>query len=177
MSFSYAEKWSRSYKEAVRPLTEAQARKRHNTKGAFYTVLVGDPNRPSAFIEFVSFDSVQVEFLDHLLRSTGAYQFVVQPEGQLFMVMAAFNRFDDDGKRPAWSRRFSFRLDGSAMSFERDYVKDPGMETVTEKHVDVSLNWEPYPEFGNYDSIARFERGEAKDGEAKDSHESEFSDA
>lgn len=160
MSISFCEGWFRARKVAVKPLTEAQARKRHNTKGALYTVLLGEPARPNAFIEIVSFDSAQVEYLDHLLRITGIYQFVMQPEGLLFMVMAAFNRFDDDGRSPAWSERFSFRVDGTTTRFERDYVNSPETESVTQRKVDVSLNWEPYPVFGKYESIARFERSQ-----------------
>lgn len=158
MSYSYAEKWSRSYKEAIKPLTEPEARKRHETKGALYTVLLGDPVRPRAFIEIVTLKSVQVEFLDESLRTQGFYQFIPQPDGRLFMAMAAFNEFDGENKRPIWSRRFSFEVDGRAMSFETDHVRDPGIETVVEKTVDVSLNWEPYPAFGDYASIARFDR-------------------
>jgi len=158
MSYSYAEKWSRSYKEAIKPLTEAEARKRHEKKGALYTVLLGDPARPSTIVEIVSQDSIQVEFYDETLRRLGYYQFVVQSNGQLFMVAAGFNEFDDNNRMPIWSRRFSFKPDGRVMSFEVDHVKDPDKETVGEKTVDVSLNWEPYPAFGDYASIARFDR-------------------
>jgi hypothetical protein len=158
MSYSYAEKWSRSYKEAIKPLTEAEARKRHEKKGALYTVLLGDSARPSTIIEIVSLDSIQVEYYDESLRRVGYYQFVIQSNGQLFMVAAGFNQFDGDNRMPIWSRRLSFKPDGHVMSFEEDHVRDPGMETVVEKTVDVSLNWEPYPAFGDYASIARIDR-------------------
>jgi hypothetical protein len=158
MSTSYCEAWFRARKVATKPMTEAEARKRHDKKGALYTVLLGDPARPHAFIEIVTLKSVQVEFLDESLRTQGFYQFIPQPDGRLFMAMAAFNEFDGENKRPTWSRRFSFEVDGRAMSFETDHVRDPGMETVVEKAVDVSLNWEPYPAFGDYASIARFDR-------------------
>jgi hypothetical protein len=88
-----------------------QARKRHETPGKLYTALVGDPLKPSAFIEIVSDDSVQVEFLDEQLRTRAAYQFVLQPDGRLFMVMAAFVRFLPEGAQ-AWGRRLSFKPDG-----------------------------------------------------------------
>jgi hypothetical protein len=120
-------------------------------------VLIGDPAKPSAFIEIVSGDSIQVEFLDEHLRTRAAYQFVVQPDGQLFMIMAAFVRFRPDGKQ-AWGRRLSFKPDGRTMSFETDYVRSPEAETVSEHVIDVSLNWEPYPAFGDYASIARHDR-------------------
>lgn len=129
-SYSYAEKWSRSYKEAVKPLTEPQARKRHETKGALYTVLLGDATRPNAFVEVVAADSIQVEFLDDRLRARAAYQFVIQPDGRLFMGMAAFVKFGTDG-RQTWGRRLSFKPDGHVMSFETDYVRSPNTETAT----------------------------------------------
>jgi hypothetical protein len=139
-------------------LTEAEARKRHEKKGALYTVLLGDSARPSTIIEIVSLDSLQVEYYDESLRRVGYYQFVIQSNGQLFMVAAGFNQFDGDNRMPIWSRRLSFKPNGQVMSFEEDHIRDPGMETVVEKTVDVSLNWEPYPEFGDYASIARFHR-------------------
>jgi hypothetical protein len=157
MSYSYCEGWFRARKIATKLLTETQARQRHETKGALYTALVGDPVRPDAFVEIVSGDSIQVEFLDDQLRTHAAYQFVIQPDGRLFMVMAAFVKFGADG-RQAWGRRLSFKPDGYVMSFETDYVRSPNTETVSEHRIDVSLNWEPYPVFGDYASIARYDR-------------------
>lgn len=158
MNYSYAEKWSRSYREVLKPLTEAQARARHDTLGALYTVLLGDPQRPQAFIEIVSGDSIQVEFMDERLRTHAYYQFVRQPDGRLFMSSAAFSEFDGENRRPHHSCRFSFKPNGHTMSFETDFANSPDQETVIEKRMDVSLNWEPYPTFGDYESIARFER-------------------
>ncbi|MCE3002134.1 MAG: hypothetical protein LW860_05445 [Xanthomonadaceae bacterium] len=158
MSYSYCEAWFRARKVATKPLTEAQARHRHDTKGALYTVLLGDPQRPSAFIEIVSDDSIQVEFLDEHLRTRGYYQFVRQEDCRLFMVSAAFSEFSGDSKRPRLSRRFSFKPDGRVMCFETDFDDAADEEVVIEKRMDVSLNWEPYPAFGDYASIARFDR-------------------
>ena len=158
MIYNYAEKWSRSYKEAIKPLTEAQARKRHEKKGALYTALLGDdPARPQTFVEIVSGDSIQVEFLDQSLRTKAYYQFVLQPDGRLFMVSAVVSDFDANGTCLI-GRRFSFKPNGHVMRFETDYIASPDTETVVEKTMDMSLNWEPYPEFGDYASIARFER-------------------
>ncbi|SUS08117.1 putative soluble lytic transglycosylase fused to an ABC-type amino acid-binding protein [uncultured Defluviicoccus sp.] len=157
MSYSYCEGWFRARRVATKPLNETQARQRHATKGALYTAIVGDPVRPNAFVEIVGGDSIQVEFLDDQLRTHAAYQFVIQPDGRLFMVMAAFVKFGADG-RQTWGRRLSFKPDGHVMSFETDYVHSPNSETVSEHRIDVSLNWEPYPSFGDYASIARYDR-------------------
>lgn len=163
MSTSYCEGWFRGRKVASKPLTEAQARLRHQTKGALYTALLGDPMRPHTFVEIVSDDSIQVEFLDEQLRSRAAYQFVIQPDGRLFMVMAVFREFLDGTTKLRWAQRLNFKPDGYVTSIETDYVNNPHEETVVEKYMDVSLNWEPYPAFGDYASIARFERDKASE--------------
>lgn len=158
MNTSYCEGWFRARKVASKPLSEEQARQRHAKKGALYTALLGDPVRPHTFVEIVSGDSIQVEFLDEQLRSHSAYQFVIQPDGRLFMVMAVFRMFQGDGTRLQSAHRLNFAPDGSVTSVETDYVNNPDEETVIEKTMDVSLNWELYPAFGDYASIARFDR-------------------
>lgn len=158
MSTNYCESWFRARKIASKPLTEAQARARHNKKGALYTALLGNPTHPHTFVEIVSSDSIQVEFLDEQLRSKSAYQFVRQPDGRMFMVMAVFREFLGDGTKLRWAQRLSFKTDGHVMSFETDYVNNPHEETVVEKFMDVSMHWEPYPTFGDYASISRFDR-------------------
>lgn len=156
MSTSYCEGWFRARKVATKPLTEDQARKRHETKGALYTVLLGDPARPHTFVEIVSDDSIQVEFLDDQLRSHSAYQFVIQPDGRLFMVMAVFREFSAEVKGAVFGQSLHFKPDGHVLSIEEDFRTN--VETRVEKYMDVSLNWEPYPAFGDYASIARFDR-------------------
>lgn len=154
MSCSYAEKWSRSYKEALKPLTEAQARERHEA-GKLYTVLLGGPERPRAIVETRD-HYFGIEFLDDHLRAHTTYQFKRQPDGRLFMVMAVFRRFADDVKGAVFGQSLHFKTDGHVLSIEEDFRSRT--ETRTEKRMDVSLNWEPYPAFGNYASIARYDR-------------------
>ena len=162
MTYNYAEKWSRSYKEAIKPLTEAQARKRHEKKGALYTALLGDdPIRPRAFVEIVSGDSIQVDFLDKEFRSSASYQFIQQPDGRLFMVMAVFRQFDSETMKNVFGHSLHFKPDGYVLSIEEDFRTNT--QTRQEKTMDVSLNWEPYPEFGRYESIARFDRDRPPD--------------
>lgn len=156
MIYSYAEKWSRSYKEALKPLTEEQARQRHEA-GSLYTVLLGEKNRPHTIIETRD-HYFGVEFMDEQLRPHSVYQFKRQPDGRLFMVMAVFREFQGDSTKLQQAHRLSFEPDGHVRSFETDYVNNPNEETVVEKYIDVSLNWEPYPAFGDYASIARFDR-------------------
>lgn len=156
MSTSYCEGWFRARKVATKPLTEAQARQRHEA-GKLYTVLIGEPKRPHTIIETRD-HYLGVEFMDELLRSHSVYQFMRQPNGRLFMVMAVFREFQGDGEKLKRAQRLSFEPDGHVTSFETDYVNSPNEETVVEKYIDVSLNWEPYPAFGDYASIARFER-------------------
>ena len=51
---------------------------------------------------------------------------------------------------------YHFKRDGTVFLREKDYEKREA--TRGEKQDDVSGNWEPVPEFGRYESIARRER-------------------
>lgn len=154
MIYNYAEKWSRSHKEALRPLTEAQARGRHEN-GELYTALLGDAKHPQAIIETRD-HYFGIEFFDEQLRAHTTYQFKRQPDGRLFMVMAVFRQFAPDMKGAAFGQSLHFETDGRVLSIEEDFRTRT--EQRVEKHMDVSLNWEPYPVFGDYASIARYER-------------------
>jgi len=153
MNYSYAEKWSRSYKEAIKPLTEAKARKRHES-GQLYSVLIGNATRPTSFVE-IRGDYVGVEFNDENLEQASSFTFQRQPDGRLFMSRAVFRQFDET-KKSVFGHSLHFRPDGYVLSVEEDFRTN----TVTrrEKTMDVSLNWEPYPKFGDYEGIARFDR-------------------
>lgn len=159
MNTSYCEGWFRARKVATKPLTEEQARNRHDT-GQLYTVLLGDPERPHTIVETRD-HYLGVEFMDDQLRAHSVYQFKRQPDGRLFMVMAIFREFEGEGTKLRWAQQLGFEPDGHVRSAEIDYMKNPNVDNIYEKYMDVSLNWEPYPVFGNYASVTRYERGHA----------------
>ena len=51
-----------------------------------------------------------------------------------------------------------FKPDGSFHMIERDLVTNEQIDSEAKNKIDVSANWEDYPEFGKYESLIRKER-------------------
>jgi hypothetical protein len=159
MSVTYCEQWSRHYSYPHTPLTQEQARKRHE-KGKLYTALVGDPARPCCFLEFSEFRSVCVEFLDGWLRSIRAYSFQEKRPGDLFLSAATLRQFAAGAANPHWGDIYYFDEDGRMVIHRAEIT--PKATTIVSREettTDVSHNWEPFPEFGQYQGLAAFDRG------------------
>jgi hypothetical protein len=157
MKISYWDGWFRAKKIAVKPLTEFAALERHQA-GKLYTVLVGDPLKPTCFIEVVGENGfVGVEFLDSSLRSELAYGFQRLPDGRMFLSTAIIRKaFDETGKVIS-AETFHFKPEGTVELRVIDISDDS--EKIGHKNLDVSANFESWPEFGNYDHLIQRERG------------------
>ena len=161
MQISYCRQWSRHWKYPNHVLSESEARRLHG-RGKLYTVLVGDPLRPECFLEFTAFRSVSVEFLNSALCTYFDYGFQEKRPGELFLSMSSRPEFDFDNNAPNRATVLYFKTDGRLTTVR--YVSNPsgvGSKIVGEEHeiVDVTHNWEPFPEFGHYEGIARLDRG------------------
>jgi hypothetical protein len=97
-----------------------------------------------------------VLFLDELKRGYLSYQFDNSGSGKLFLSISIYREYADASDEPAKVTTFKFRPDG-AMEI---YVVDPKASMEQEKTgtVDVSPNWEAYPDFGQYSNIRRLDR-------------------
>jgi hypothetical protein len=158
---SYCVQWFRANKCPADLLTECEASKRH-ANGELYTAVIGDLTRPNCFLEFSAFRSVGVEFLDSALRIYRDYSFQEKKPNRLFLSMARVPRFPSDTGEPSQATVFYFDTNGH-LTIVR-YAANPtgvGSHIVgrEERTVDVTNNWEPFPEFGHYEGLARFDRG------------------
>jgi hypothetical protein len=136
-----------------------QARK-HYEKSKLYTALVGDPVRPRCFLEFSAFRSVCAEFLDDTLRSVRDYSFQEKRPNEFFISVATLRQFAEGATEPHWGDIYYFMVDGG-LTIVR-YEVTPRATTEVEREetlTDVSHNWEPFPEFGQYEGLAKFDRG------------------
>jgi hypothetical protein len=157
VAVTYAERWSKRKGEVVRPLAEEDARERHE-RGELYTVLVGDPGRPRAYLEVrLEAGFVGVHFLDDELRNHLTYLFTRPPEeqGDLFLEQISRRVYDDAGDL-THDEHYVFDPPDRAHVKKRDHVAQAA-ETY-DLETDLSENHEPPPEFGRYESIARVER-------------------
>lgn len=149
--YHYAEKWSRGYKEVRGPLTEEQARARHRS-GKWYTVLLGSTECPSCFIEVVGENGyVGVNFLDEHLRNYLIYDFQQIGPGRLFNSIGTFRTFVDNSDKVAMVETYRFERDGRLTVTRTDLLTDES--EVGSREIDVTPNFEAWPEFGQYERL------------------------
>jgi hypothetical protein len=155
-TLTYVDRWSEEFPTEFEQLDEDEARRRHES-GELYTVLLGDPDSPSEYLEIrLEAGYVGVTFLDGDGRNYLAYTFAKEPSDErLFLQQASFREFDEQGKVRK-GETYHFKRDGIVFRTRKDYETREAWEGKTED--DVSGNWEPVPEFGRYESIARRDR-------------------
>jgi hypothetical protein len=153
---TYAERWLDGRPDDVERIDEDEARRRHES-GELYTAVLGDPSAPRAYVDVrLEKGFVGVHFLDDEGRDYATYLFGKQKgDDELFLEQAIWREFSS-GTEVRRGEAYIFKRDGTIHLDVVDYVQQEAQEG--KKQDDVSGNWEPVPEFGQYDSIARLER-------------------
>ena len=152
---SYAKGWFRARKRATERLTDAQARTLHDA-GQLYCALIGDPERPTCFLE-LGRGFAGVGFLDERLREVLSYQFQERAPGRLFLSMATWREFDGESDRVRQGTTHVFQEDGR-VAIRRETLLPTHSAETAESQADVSGHWEDVPPFGTYDRLVRAER-------------------
>ena len=116
---------------------------------------MANPRAPTCFVEF-SNDYVGVSFLDENLREYLTYQFQELESNLLFLTMAVHRSFSDNQKNPSFSTTYMFETDGGVVIWKEKLIS--GEKSRYEKNFDPAKNYETYPNFGQYESIARRDR-------------------
>jgi hypothetical protein len=164
MQTTYGIRWNFADDHPIDELTPGQAQQRANASELF-TVAVGDPRRPDAVIE-VNWknDYVGVWFFDDRGRRATHYTFMRQDDTRMFMTEVAGWSYPDGAGRALNEANvintFSYQTDG----FVRRVIKDKVANEETVKRyadVDIAMNWEPVPSFGDWASVARYDRTES----------------
>jgi hypothetical protein len=152
----YAERWLSRRGRPGPPLDPEEARRRHEA-GELYTVVLGDPERPTAYLDVrLEAGFVGVHVLDDARRPYLTYLFARDPnsDDDLFLEQVTYREYDGD--EVVRGDAYYFERDGKVVKEHKEYVRREAERGET--HDDVSSNWEPVPEFGSYESIARVER-------------------
>jgi hypothetical protein len=152
----YADRWLTRRGRPGAPLDADEARRRHE-EGKLYTVVLGDPERPTAYLDVRNETGfVGVHFLDDAGRPYLTYHFARDPgsDDDLFLEQATYREYEGD--EVVRGDAYHFEPDGKVVKEHKDYVQREAERGETRD--DVSSNWEPVPEFGSYESIARVER-------------------
>jgi hypothetical protein len=100
-----------------------------------------------------------VGFLDAILRESVAYSFQERRPGQLFLSQAFFHQHRGESDEVLNTIHYIYKEDGAAVVYTYRYTPTGCVTTEVERLIDVSANWEPYPKFGEYESIIRLDRG------------------
>jgi hypothetical protein len=162
---TYCYRWNSRRASPGTPISEEEARERDAT-GEEYTAIVPRPGHPYPVLVTVVWKNsfCSTSFLDDFGRRCAKYSFT-KVEGRLFLSEIHLHEYPDDtpGLKLSAATRIEhmvFRTDGHVRRVTTDHGKH---EKITNDYSDVSMdaNWEPIPEFGDWDSIARFERGGA----------------
>jgi hypothetical protein len=160
----YCFKWNYADGEPGVPLTEEEARVK-DAAGEEYSAVM-PPRDGMRFPVLVTpvwkSGVVAVTFLDDFGRKATEYTFMKKTEESLFLTRVHMWTYpnDEPGLRLSDSssnEMVSYREDGYVKRVVKNKVEN-FQETVEYTDVPVDTNWEPIPTFGDFRSIARFER-------------------
>lgn len=161
---SYCERWSGDLRGPVTVIDEADAKAR-NKSGLPFGVVLGDPDEPDAYLDVDWGEGrVVVWFFGDGRMRTQRYTFErVEPE-RLFMAEVAVWDYPPDATAEFTSATLayfvSYQQDGIVRQVERNYLTRE--ETVVDvSDVELDINWEGMPRFGDWAALARRDRGES----------------
>ena len=158
---TYCERWNDLLHAPINIIGADEAKRRHEA-GELYSVVLGDLKVPDAFIEVNwTHNYLGVWFLDEKCRRVLKYGFRRVSETQLFMNDIV--RWDYP---PEARGRFNDALLIESIHYEQDgtvrqTTKDKTVREIVEKtikDVPLDINWEKVPQFGQWDSVARYDR-------------------
>lgn len=151
MEIFYCRKWWFPRKKPIEILNEETARSSH-LKGEEYTAVLKQNDIFSHIIE-ISKKDVFVHFMDDNGMNYITYAFHKEEE-RLFMNAAYYHNYENEKEIELMV--FSFKKDGELCMEKRNLIS--GEVDEREAVVDVSCNWDVFPEFGNYSRLLVLER-------------------
>lgn len=154
MNVTYGYGWFHAKKQLSEKWDESRARKAHE-KRRLYAAVVEQEGAPLCFLE-INNKYIGVGFLDNLQRDYLNYSFEEIMPGKLFLSQISRLDFEGNSDHLKCETTHMFEQDGNVTTRIRNFVEDSRSEK--ESRTDVTANWEPYPEFGQYQSIIRMER-------------------
>jgi len=140
-------------------LLEAAKYAHDNQKLYFLTIFENE--KPYCYLD-INKGFYRVNFLDELVRKYMSYDFTdnfssIDPN-KLFLSQIMFWEFEGTTDKMVKITDHLFKPDGSFHMTERDLITNEQIDSEAKNKIDVSSNWEEYPEFGKYESLMRKER-------------------
>ncbi|MGQ0839425.1 hypothetical protein [Actinokineospora sp.] len=162
MRWAYCNRWNGLLEAPIDVIDASEASRRHDL-GALYTVVGTGADRTELVIE-VRFEKgyVGVKFLDDRGRVGLIYSFKEIEERLFLRKMISYDYGDSqtrgDRADPVIVESLTYAPEGICRQ-EIDDSRVATIRSVDRDSVDVSTHWEPIPVFGEYDSVARWDRG------------------
>lgn len=151
MKIVYCTEWSLFKKQPHNILSEQDAKEKFIREGTYVAVLYENDNVKNV-IEIDEM-SLTVRFYNDKLENYLLYGFVKKND-KLFLNMAYHYTYLNDKK--VEHILFNFKENGEMFTEKKDYIS--GDVEERKGIVDVSCNWDTFPEFGDYLGIIRVER-------------------
>lgn len=153
MKIVYCKKWSLFRKQPHNIITQQEAQARHN-KGEAYTAVISNSNTDTIrYVVDINSRFITVSFFNKEFENYLVYGFM-KTDDKLFLNTAYYYRFQD-GKEIEHIY-FNFKENGDMITEKKDYINNIVEES--EAKVDVSVNWESIPQFGEYQNLLKEER-------------------
>lgn len=158
---SYCKEWNYVTAKPIDAISEERARSR-DAEGSQYAVLFhtssGDVERSLTIVwqnEYIG-----VDFLDEVGRPVLHYSFQVIRNNWMFLSQVTIHEWGQSGRWLSDSLSFEtyhYKQDGTVA---REVADQRAKRVARETRVDVpvDVHWEPVPEFGDWASIARYDR-------------------
>jgi len=160
----YCFKWNYADNEPGEPLTEAEARVKDGAGEEYSAIMPPRTGMKSPVLVTPVWKTgvVVVTFQDDPGRKATEYTFMKKADESLFLTRVHMWTYpnDEPGLRLSQSsahETVNYREDGYVKRVIKNKVEN-FQETVEYTDVPVDTNWEPIPTFGDYRSIARYER-------------------
>ncbi|ASU85036.1 hypothetical protein CDO52_21560 [Nocardiopsis gilva YIM 90087] len=161
---TYCQNWSTKLKGPGRPLTESAARRRWDKGDAFTAVIppLEADGQPTLVTVCWRNNYLETVFLDRFGRQTTAYEFHRVDDEHLFLERVWLHRYPSDD--PSLGLNGADRIEWILYHAEdrmTHHITDKTehfKEKVEYSDIDFTPNWEQLPEFGDWASVARYER-------------------
>lgn len=147
----YGTEWLEDEKELVGILSVQEAEKKHKKKGIYVAVIYEDDS--IKYVIEIYRGSVIVRFFNEDFENWLLYSFI-EIDNKLFQNLVWWWDYLDG--RVIEHYMVHFKANGEMISEHWEFCTG---ETEDRKGVvDVSSNWEEFPEFGHYDGVIKVER-------------------